>query len=213
MGSLEELKNLNLHDFGIFLELEPDEEEKQLLEANIQMALSQNSIFLEDAIDIRQVNNIKLANQLLKFRRIKKQTTDQQTAQAASVAQAEAQGQAQIQIEEAKAQAEQIKTESKIQVSNAENEFSIKKLEVEAKTKRELMQFEYDLNVQLKKLELEAQKELADKQSEVQERIADKKISSSSISGPPKTEKPKKSFESKGNDVLGGIDLSRFEPK
>ena len=213
VGSLEELKNLNLHDFGIFLELEPDEEEKQLLEANIQMALSQNSIFLEDAIDIRQVNNIKLANQLLKFRRIKKQTTDQQTAQAASVAQAEAQGQAQIQIEEAKAQAEQIKTESKIQVSNAENEFSIKKLEVEAKTKRELMQFEYDLNVQLKKLELEAQKELADKQSEVQERIADKKISSSSISGPPKTEKPKKSFESKGNDVLGGIDLSRFEPK
>lgn len=213
VGSLEELKNLNLHDFGIFLELEPDEEEKQLLEANIQMALSQNSIFLEDAIDIRQVNNIKLANQLLKFRRIKKQTTDQQTAQAASVAQAEAQGQAQIQIEEAKAQAEQIKTESKIQISNAENEFSIKRLEVEAKTKRELMQFEYDLNVQLKKLELEAQKELADKQSEVQERIADKKISSSSISGPPKTEKPKKSFESKGNDVLGGIDLSRFEPK
>jgi hypothetical protein len=213
VGSLEELKNLNLHDFGIFLELEPDEEEKQLLEANIQMALSQSSIFLEDAIDIRQVNNIKLANQLLKFRRIKKQTTDQQTAQAASVAQAEAQGQAQIQIEEAKAQAEQIKTESKIQVSNAENEFSIKKLEVEAKTKRELMQFEYDLNVQLKRLELEAQKELADKQSEVQERIADKKISSSSISGPPKTEKPKKSFESKGNDVLGGIDLSRFEPK
>ena len=213
VGSLEELKNLNLHDFGIFLELEPDEEEKQLLEANIQMALSQNSIFLEDAIDIRQVNNIKLANQLLKFRRIKKQTADQQSAQAASVAQAEAQGQAQVQIEEAKAQAEQIKTESKIQVSNAENEFSIKKLEVEARTKRELMQFEYDLNVQLKRLELEAQKELAEKQSEVQERIADKKISYSSISGPPKTEKPKKSFESKGNDVLGGIDLSRFEPK
>lgn len=213
VGSLEELKNLNLHDFGIFLELEPDEEEKQLLEANIQMALSQNSIFLEDAIDIRQVNNIKLANQLLKFRRIKKQTADQQSAQAASVAQAEAQGQAQVQIEEAKAQAEQVKTESKIQVSKAENEFSIKKLEVEARTKRELMQFEYDLNVQLKRLELEAQKELAEKQSEVQERIADKKISYSSISGPPKTEKPKKSFESKGNDVLGGIDLSRFEPK
>ncbi len=213
VGSLEELKNLHIHDFGIFLELEPDEEEKQLLEANIQMALSQNSIFLEDAIDIRQVNNIKLANQLLKFRRIKKQATDQQSAQAASVAQAEAQGQAQIQIEEARAQAEQVKTESKIQISNAENEFDIKKLEVEARTKRELMQFEFDLNVQLKQLELQAQKELAEKQSEVQERIADKKISSASIAGPPKTEKPKKSFESKGNDVLGGFDLSRFEPK
>ena len=75
------------------------------------------------------------------------------------------------------------------------------------------MQFEFDLNVQLKQLELQAQKELAEKQSEVQERIADKKISSASIAGPPKTEKPKKSFESKGNDVLGGFDLSRFEPK
>ena len=87
VGSLEELKNLHMHDFGIFLELEPDQEEKQLLEANIQTALAQKSIFLEDAIDIREVNNTKLANQLLKFRRIKKQQTDQAQAQAASVAQ------------------------------------------------------------------------------------------------------------------------------
>ncbi len=208
VGSLEELKELHIHDFGIFLELEPDVEEKSLLEANIQAALAQNSIFLEDAIDIRAINNTKLANQLLKFRRIEKDATDQQKSQAASVAQAEAQGQAQIQIEQAKAQAEQIKTDSKIQVSNAENEFDIKKLEVEARTKRELMQFEYDLNVQLKALELQAQKELVEKQNATKEKIAVSKIT-----GPPATEKPKKSFESKGNDVLGGFDLSRFEPK
>ena len=83
----------------------------------------------------------------------------------------------------------------------------------EAETKKALMQFEYDLNVKLKELELSAQKELVEKQSETQERIADKKISVNSIAGPPKTEKPKKSFESKGNDVLGGFDLSRFEAK
>ena len=208
VGSLEELKELHMHDFGIFLELEPDMEEKSLLESNIQAALASNSIYLEDAIDIRTINNTKLANQLLKFRRIKKDAKEQQKAQAASVAQAEAQGQAQIQIEQAKAQAEQVKTESKIQVSNAENEFDIKKLEVEARTKRELMQFEYDLNVQLKALELQAQKELVEKQNATKEKIAVSKIS-----GPPATEKPKKSFESKGNDVLGGFDLSRFEPK
>ena len=208
VGSLEELKELHMHDFGIFLELEPDMEEKSLLESNIQAALASNSIYLEDAIDIRTINNTKLANQLLKFRRIKKDVKEQQKAQAASVAQAEAQGQAQIQIEQAKAQAEQVKTESKIQVSNAENEFDIKKLEVEARTKRELMQFEYDLNVQLKALELQAQKELVEKQNATKEKIAVSKIS-----GPPATEKPKKSFESKGNDVLGGFDLSRFEPK
>jgi len=213
VGSLEELKDLHLHDFGIFLELEPDEEEKTLLETNIQAALAQNSIHLEDAIDVRNINNTKLANQLLKFRRIKKQEADQAQAQAASVAQAEAQGQMQIQVEQAKAQAEQIKTESKIQISSAENENSIKKLEVEAQTKRELMQFEYDLNVKLKAMELETQIELVQEQAKTQERIADKKLSASKIAGPPQTEKPKKSFESKGNDVLGGFDLSRFEPK
>ena len=213
VGSLEEMKNLHLHDFGIFLELMPDEEEKSLLEANIQAALSRDSINLEDAIDIREIKNLKLANQVLKIRRIKKQQIDQQMAQAASVAQAEAQGAAQIQIEEAKAQAEQIKTESKIQYRQADIEFEIKKLEVEAQTKRELMQFEYDLNVKLKALELEAQKELVEKQNETAVEVANLKTSAKSLSGPPQTGKPAKSFESKGNDVLGGIDLSRFEPK
>ena len=209
VGSLEEMNNLHLHDFGIFLELMPDEEEKSLLEANIQVALSRDSINLEDAIDIREVKNLKLANQLLKVRRKQKQQIDQQMAQAASVAQAEAQGQMQIQVEEAKAQAEQIKTESKIQYRSADIEFEIKKLEVEARTKRELMQFEYDLNVKLKELELDAQKEIIDKQSQTAESVANIK----SMSGPPSTGKPSKSFESKGNDVLGGIDLSRFSPK
>ena len=213
VGSLEELKNLHLHDFGIFLDLQPDEIEKQALEANIQIALSQQSIFLEDAIDIREVRNIRLANQLLKFRRLKKQAVDQQASQAAAVAQAEAQGAAQIEIENAKSQAAQVKADSTIQISTAENELNIKKMQFEAETKKALMQFEYDLNVKLKELELSAQKELVEKQSETQERIADKKISVNSIAGPPKTEKPKKSFESKGNDVLGGFDLSRFEAK
>ena len=213
VGSLEEMKNLHLHDFGIFLELMPDEEEKSLLEANIQVALTRDNINLEDAIDIREVKNLKLANQLLKVRRIRKQQLDQQQAQAASVAQAEAQGAAQIQIEEAKAQAEQIKTSSKIQYRQADIEFEIKKLEVEAQTKRELMQFEYELNVKLKELELRAQKELLNQQNESQKENSSAKMSIKSIMGPVDSGKPKKSFESKGNDVLGGIDLSRFSPK
>lgn len=213
VGSLEEMKNMHLHDFGIFLELEPDEAEKAMLEANIQAALSQGSIFLEDAIDVREIKNVQLANQLLKYRRIKKQQVDQQQAQAASAAQAEAQGQAQVVVENAKAQAEQVKTESKIQYRQADIEFEIKKLEVEARTKRELMQFEYELNVQLKELELKAQKELVEKQSETQKDVAAMKTSTASLSGPPDSGKPAKSFESKGNDVLGGIDLSRFEPR
>ena len=67
VGALQELDSLHLHDFGIFLELDPDEDEKQLVEQNIQMALSKDQIHLEDVIDIRQVKNTKLANQLIKI--------------------------------------------------------------------------------------------------------------------------------------------------
>ena len=213
VGSLEEMKNLHLHDFGIFLELEPDEEQKAILEANIQAALSRDSINLEDAIDIREIKNLKLANQLLKIRRLRKQAQDQEMAKAASAAQAEAQGQAQIVVEQAKAQVEQIKTESKIQYRQADIEFEIKKLEVEAQTKKELMQYEYELNVQLKQLELQAQKELTQQNNQGAMERESLKVSSKSVSGPPSSGKPAKSFESKGNDVLGGIDLSRFSPK
>ena len=73
VNTLDQIKDLYLYDFGIFIELSPDEEERAQLEANIQMALSKQDINLEDAIDIREVRNIKLANQLLKFKR-KKET-------------------------------------------------------------------------------------------------------------------------------------------
>ena len=206
VGSLEEVKNLNLHDFGIFLELEPDEDEKALLEANIQMALSKGDIFLEDAIDIREVKNVKLANQLLKFRRQAKQAADQEQAAAASAAQAQAQGEAQIEVESAKAQAEQVKTESKIQYRKADIEFEIKKMELETRSKKELMQYEFNLNVQLKELELKSQMELAERSNATAlEKEAMK------ISGAPNTDNPTKDFESKGNDTLGGFDMGRFE--
>lgn len=187
VGSLKEMENLHLHDFGIFLELDPDEDEKQLVEQNIQMALSRDQIHLEDAIDIRQIKNIKLANQLLKYRRQKKQNLDQIIAERNIAAQSEANGKAAEAAEMAKAQAENIKAEAKMKLQQAQTQFDIKKLEVEAQTKKELMQYEYDLNVKLKQMELNSK-----------EKVANVK------------EKP---FESRGNDVLGGFDLSAFEPK
>ena len=215
VASLQEVQNLSLHDFGIFLELEPDADEKAILESNIQMALSNGNIFLEDAIDVREVKNIKLANQLLKFRRIAKQQADQAQAQAASAAQAKAQGEAQIAMEAAKADAEQIKTTSKIQLSTAENEMDIKKMELETRAKKELMQYEFNLNVQLKELELKSRMELAQtnnssmlQREEIRETA---KGPSGKISGAPNTDNPVKDFESKGNDTLGGFDMGRFE--
>jgi hypothetical protein len=203
VGALSEVSKLYLHEFGIFLELDPDEEEKQLIENNIQVALSRDQIHLEDVIDIRQIKNIKLANQLLKYRRAKKEATDQLKAERNIAAQSEANGKAAQMAEMAKAQAESVKLEAKSKISQLQSALDIKKLETEALTKKELMQFEFDLNVQLKQMELEAQKEMSkDKNG----------VTLSDITGPPSTPKPQKSFESKGNDVLGGIDMSRFSP-
>jgi hypothetical protein len=202
VGALKELQNLHLHEFGIFLELDPDADDKQLVEQNIQMALSRDQINLEDAIDIRQIKNIKLANQLLKYRRTKKQQIDQVKAERNIAAQSEANAKAAQAAELAKAQAETIKVEAKMKLAEAQSNFEVKKLESEAITKKELMQFEFDLNMKLKEMELDAKKE-----------IANGKASLADITGPPSSSKPQKSFESSGNDVLGGIDLSRFEPR
>ena len=202
VGALQEMDSLHMHDFGIFLELDPDEDEKQLVENNIQIALSRDQISLDDVIDIRQIKNIKLANQLIKFRRAKKQAQDQQMAERNIAAQSQANAQAAQAAEMAKGQSEMMKTEAKTKLAEAQSSFDIRKLQVEAETKRGLMQFEFDLNAKLKKMELDAKKE-----------IAGTKITDSDISGPPSISKPQKSFESKGNDVLGGIDLSSFEPR
>tara|TARA_B100000212_G_C27371719_1_gene532890 strand:- start:80 stop:2440 length:2361 start_codon:yes stop_codon:yes gene_type:complete len=194
VGALEELRNLYLHDFGIFLELDPDEDEKQLVETNIQAALSRDQIHLEDVIDIRQIKNIKLANQLLKYRRAKKAAADQEKAERNIAAQSQANAQAAQASELAKAQAETVKVEAKGKLAELQAQLDIKKLESEAQTKRELMQYEFDLNMKLKEMELDAKKQIE-------------------LQKAPSNPEPKKAFESSGNDVLGGIDLSGFEPR
>jgi hypothetical protein len=194
VGALKELENVHLHDFGVFIELDPDEEEKQLVENNIQIALSKDQIHLEDVIDIRSIKNIKLANQLLKYRRARKAAADQAKAERNIAAQSQANAQAAQAAELAKAQAETVKVESRMKLQEAQKNFDIQKLETEARTKRELMQFEFDLNMKLKQMELDSKEKVE-------------------LSKPVRSAKPSKPFESKGNDVLGGIDLSRFEPK
>ena len=194
VGALKEMENLHLHDFGIFLELDPDEEEKQLVEANIQAALARDQIFLEDVIDIRQIKNIKLANQLLKYKRTKKEVKDQIRAERNIAAQSQANAQAAQAAEMAKAQAENIKVEAKGKLAELQAQLEIQKLQMEAETKKGLMKYEYDLNVKLKEMELNSKENIA-------------------MSKSPSNPEPKKAFESSGNDVLGGINLSKFEPR
>jgi len=169
-ATLRELKTLNLYNFGIYLELEPDEEEKAMLEQNIQICLQSGSIDLDDAIDIRQVKNLKLANQLLKLRKAKRQ----KAAQEAQMANIQAQAQANQQTAEKAAlfevQKQQALTQETINIETAKSQLSMQKLQVEAQLKQQMMQkqFEYDMQLAQIKAQTEAQniKEAEDRKDE-----------------------------------------------
>jgi hypothetical protein len=153
--TLDEVINLNLHDFGIFLELEPDDEELAQLEANIQVSLQQGSLNLEDAIDLRQIKNLKLANQMLKIKRKAKAKQDQ-ASQQANIA---AQGQAQADTAEKTAMAEVQKQEaimsSKVQFEQATNQMEIQRMEIAAQLEAQKMQTKFQYDMQLKQLDVQ----------------------------------------------------------
>jgi len=212
--TLDELMTVNLHDFGIFIELEPDEEEKSKLEENIQTALRTQSINLEDAIDIRQVNNLKLANQLLRKKRKEKQEEQQES----KMAEIEAQGQAQSETAERSALAEMQKqealTSSKVQIEQAKAQFEMQKLQNEAKIKRELMGLEFDYQMQLAKL---AAQGVTQKEKEIEDRKDNRTKLQATQQSEMITQRKQDglpiNFESAGNDNLGGIGLEQFNPQ
>ena len=213
VGTLEEMQDLYLYDFGIFIELSPDEEEKALLENNIQQALSKNSIELEDAIDVREIKNLKLANQVLKIRRKKKINNDQKIAQQNMRQQAQVNAQSAQQAAQAEVQKNQALTQSKVQLEQAENQLQIQKMYEEAKIKKDLMNHEFQLNLQLKQLEVDALKnketmkeDRKDERTRIQASQQSELIEQRNNQGSPKK------FESE-NDSLGGFDLGSFEPR
>ena len=214
VGTLEEIRNLPLHDFGIYLELEPEEEEKAQLEQNIQVALKAGGIDIEDAIDIRQINNIKLANEILKQKRAKRMEMEQQQKQQMIQMQAQANAQSAEQIALSEAQKQQVLTQEKISIEQAKSQFEIQKLQTEAQIKRELMQLEFDFNMQLAQIRANAESQ---KEMEIEDR-KDKRIKmqgtqQSELINQRKNNLLPMDFESSGNDVLGGIGLEQFEPR
>ncbi len=214
VGTLDELSKLNMHDFGVFLELEPDEEEKQILEQNIQIALQGGQIDLEDAIDIREVKNLKLANQMLKKRRKDKAARDQQAQQANIQAQAQANAQLAEQTAMAEAQKQQILTEQKLQIEKAKSDFEVQKMEREAQVKMQLMEQEFNYNMQLAQAQGQAKEKAEEfKEDRKDERTKIQATQQSELIDQRKNDLLPKNFESAGNDTLGGFGLEQFGPR
>ena len=215
VATLDDVSNMHLHDFGIFIELAPDEEQKGLLENNIQQALAKDQIYLEDAIDIREVKNLKLANQLLKVRRRKKLELDQQTTQRNIQAQADANSQNTQVAAQMEVQKNEAITNQKAQLIQMESELEMQKMQQEKELKKELMKYEFDLNMALKNQDTE----LFDKKEKYKEDRKDERTriqasQQSKLIEQRKDRKGEQEFESAGNDTMGsGFNLEMFEPR
>jgi len=215
VATLTEMSNLHLYDFGIFIELTPDEEEKAMLENNIQQALQQQGINLEDAIDIREIKNIKLANQLLKLKRKRKAEEDQMIQQQNIQAQAQANAQAQQVAAQAEVQKNQALTQSQMQLEQGKSQLELQKMQQEAMLKKELMNFEFELNLKLKQMETEILKTKEKvKEDRKDERTKIQASQQSELIDQRNNKKPPKNFESSGNDIMGGgFGMNAFEPR
>ena len=213
VGVLDEIKHLYLHDFGVFIEVAPDEEEKAQLEANIQVAMQRDQISLEDAIDIRQMKNLKLANELLKLKRKKKQQEDMKNEQA----KIQMQTQGNIQSSQASAQATlqkvQAESQAKAQLAQAQMQFDIQRMQAEAQIKEQLMQVEFSYNMQLKGMEVDQIKQLeTDREKAKDNRTKLQATQQSKLIEQRQKDLPAMNFESE-EDSLDGFDLEQFNPR
>ena len=203
-STLREIKNLNLHDFGIYLELEPDEEEKAMLEQNIQVALQSGGIDLDDAIDVRQIRNLKLANQMLKLRKSKKQKAAQQAQMQNIQAQAQANQQTAQQAALFEVQKQQALTQETINIERAKSQFDIQKMQTEMQFKQQIMEQQFQYDLQLAQASIQTKQQL---QTEAEDR-KDKRTKiqatqQSELIDQRKNNAMPKDFE--GVDDLGGM--------
>ncbi len=210
---LNEIKDLYLYDFGISIEIAPDEEQRAQLEANINMALSKGDINLEDAIDIRELKNLKLANQLLKVKRIKTAEKMEQMMMQKQAMQSQQQMQSQQMAAQAAMQKIQLEAQAKAQVIQTEIELEMKKMEFEAGIKSKLMAEEFQYSVKLHEMQYGtlAQRE-KNKEEEKNKRISIQNTQQSKLINQRKNNLPPMNFES-NEDSLDGFDLAEFNPR
>jgi hypothetical protein len=210
---LQEMNDLYIYDFGIFIEVTPDAEEKAQLEQNIQMALQKGDINLEDAIDIREIHNLKLANQLLKMKRKTKEEKDRQFEMQKQQQQGQIQMQSQQMAADTAMKKIQAESQAKMQLEQAKVAFEIERLNAEAQLKGTLMDKEFGYNQQLRDISERALKDREMQREKAKsDRISQANNEQSRLINQRKNNLPPQRFES-NEDSLDGFDLSQFEPR
>jgi hypothetical protein len=210
---LDEIKDLYLYSFGIYIDIAPDVEQKAKLEENIQVALANQNINIEDAIDIREIKNVKIANQLLKVKRKKKEQADQQRQMEMKQMDA----QINMQSQQAAAQAAQQKMAAEVQLKTsliqAETQASMQKTTHEANEKERLMGVEFNMQMRLAGMEAEVVKGKEKNKEDAKDKRVDKQSTQQSkMIEQRKNNLPPVNFES-NEDSLDGFGLEEFSPR
>ena len=152
---IEKIKELHLYNFGIYIDLMPDEEETQLLNQNIQAALASGKIDIDDAIDIRNVKNIKIASQLLKVKKKRKEERDQELQSKTMQSQAQSQAQLAQATSQSKMQLIQAESTGDIQLEQIKHQNEMEKMQVEFQMKSDLIKLQQGFQGQIKQSEIE----------------------------------------------------------
>jgi hypothetical protein len=164
MEVLSSFGDLPMYNFGIKVQMEMDETEKSYLEQNIQIALAQKEVDLEDAMAIRQLKDIDQAERLLIVRRKKRMAMQQQMAQQNS--------QMQAQMNQATSQAA---SQGKMQEIQMQSQSKIAEIQADAQAKAQLLQLEYQLKGQIEGAKLQANVGMKEQDMAFREKIEDGK--------------------------------------
>lgn len=140
MNVLSSFSDLPMYNFGVYVEKDMEDNDKMYLEQNLQVALAQKEIDLEDAIAVRNIKDVNQAERLLVVRRKKRIAKQQEVAMQNSQMQAQqaqqaAQAASQAKMQEAQMEAQleaqkiQLKAQAEIQVAQAVHQFK-KEIEI-----------------------------------------------------------------------------------
>ena len=188
-----------------------EEEKRQMLEKKIQQALSQGVRDLDEATDVRKVRNIKLAKQLLKIKRKKKEERDQKIQQENIEAQSKANQETQQAAAQAEIQKNQAKAQIDMKLEQQKNQLKMEYLEKEDAVKKELMNHEMFINMKLSGIE---SRTLAARDKVKEDRLDSREDKKAEHQRSIKQGESLKKFESSGNDVIGGgLGLESFDPR
>ena len=213
VATLREIKDLYIYDFGIFVEVSPDEEQRAMLEQNIQVALSKGDINLEDAIDIREIKNIKLANQFLKMKRKATEEKRQQMEMQKQAITSQQQLKSQQMAAQTAMQKMQMDFQTKMKLEEAKASYEVQKMQSEAALKAQLMETEFNYQMTLRGVSEQALQQREDQREIAKsERISQQNTQQSKLIEQRKRNLPPVNFES-NEDSLDGFGFEEFDPR